>query len=161
MPHQSMQTLQFDNAQFLPHVCDLIDEGHTVSIRAKGNSMRPFMESERDIAVLSKATDIEKGDVVLAEIEQGHFVLHRIDAIMGPKVRLRGDGNPYQTEMCLLTDIRAKAIRIVRKGKTYDLNGHTWRIYSFFWTNLRSIRRWLLALYRWLWLGQVPHRLKK
>ena len=67
-----MKVIQLPNAEFLPHVCALVDEGHNVSIRAKGSSMRPFLESGRDIAVLSKTESYKVGDVVLAEIEKGH-----------------------------------------------------------------------------------------
>ena len=74
-----MKVIQLSNAEFLPHVTGLVAEGHDVSIRAKGQSMRPFIESERDIAVLSKEEAFEVGDVGLAEIEPGHYVLHRID----------------------------------------------------------------------------------
>ena len=100
-----MHTLQLENAEFLPHVCQFVNEGHSVSIRAKGNSMRPFVESDRDVAVLTKCEKYKVGDVVLAEITPGHYVLHRIDRIDGDAVTLRGDGNVRGTEHCTLSDI--------------------------------------------------------
>ena len=131
-----MKVIQLSNAEFLPHVTGLVAEGHDVSIRAKGQSMRPFIESERDVAVLSKEEAFEVGDVVLAEIEPGHYVLHRIDKIedangkvvkgktkdADAKVTLRGDGNvpnPVNggVEHCELRDIRALCSQVVRKGK--------------------------------------------
>ncbi len=156
-----MQTIQFDNAEFLPHVCELTEEGHTVSIRAKGNSMRPFVESDRDVAVLCHADSYKVGDVVLAEIAKGHYVLHRIDAIKGDKVRLRGDGNPYQVEYCTLKDIRALTCQFVRKGKTYNLDGWVWKVYSWFWVRLLPVRKYLLAFYRWFWMGEMPGKVKR
>ena len=168
-----MKVIQLANAEFLPHVCALVDEGHNVSIRAKGRSMRPFLESGRDIAVLSKAESYQVGDVVLAEIEKGHYVLHRIDAIHTPqgiavktatsdpeaRITLRGDGNVRGTESCLLRDVRCIASAFERKGKVWNTSTSCfWRIYSRVWPALLPVRRYLLAAYRLLWLHELPQR---
>ena len=171
-----MRVVQLNNAEFLPHVCALVDEGHDVSIRAKGNSMRPFLESGRDIAVLSHADAYRVGDVVLAEIEKGHYVLHRIDAIHTPqgepikgpthdsdaRITLRGDGNIRGTESCLLRDVRCVASSFERKGKVWSTStSRFWRIYSRLWPALLPVRRYLLAAYRLLWLHELPQRWQK
>lgn len=157
-----MQTLQLENSEFLFQVCELIKEGHSVSIRARGNSMRPFVESDRDIAVLTHADNFSVGDVVLAEITPGHYVLHRIASIEGDKVTLRGDGNPYGTERCTVSDLKAIASQFIRKGVTWNLQkSWFWKTYSKVWVALLPIRKYLLALYRLLWLGEIPTRLKR
>ena len=168
-----MKVIQLPNAEFLPHVCALVDEGHNVSIRAKGSSMRPFLESGRDIAVLSKKESYKVGDVVLAEIEKGHYVLHRIDAIHTPqgfavktatsdpeaRITLRGDGNVRGTESCLLRDIRCIASAFERRGKVWNTStSRFWRFYSRVWPALLPVRRYLLAAYRLLWLHELPQR---
>ncbi|MBQ3781124.1 MAG: S24/S26 family peptidase [Bacteroidaceae bacterium] len=168
-----MKVIQLANAEFLPHVCALVDEGHNVSIRAKGRSMRPFLESGRDIAVLSKADCYKVGDVVLAEIEKGRYVLHRIDAIHTPqgipvktstsdpeaRITLRGDGNVRGTESCLLRDVRCIASAFERKGKVWHTaTSRFWRIYSRVWPALLPLRRYLLAAYRLFWLHELPQR---
>lgn len=51
---------QFPNDKFLPEVVRLLDEGHTVTLRLRGYSMRPFLENNRDKALLTKAGDIKK-----------------------------------------------------------------------------------------------------
>lgn len=153
-----MTTIQMDNAQFLPHVCQFVQEGHKVTIGAKGNSMRPFIESGRDAVVLSQLSKPVVGDVVLAELEPGHYVLHRVDAIKGEHIRLRGDGNPYQTEQCSIEDLRATVVTVVRKGRNYATSSRTWKAYSWMWIHLLPLRRYLLALYRLLWRGELPAR---
>lgn len=168
-----MKVIQLPNAEFLPHLCALVDEGHSVSIRARGRSMRPFLESGRDLAVLSKSESYKVGDVVLAEIEKGHYVLHRIDAIHTPqgiavqtatsdpeaRITLRGDGNVRGTESCLLRDIRCIASAFERKGKVWHTStSRFWRIYSRVWPALLPVRRYLLAAYRLLWLHELPQR---
>ena len=51
--HRPIKELQFENARFLPEVVALLEEGHTVTLRLKGFSMRPFLEDNRDKALLS------------------------------------------------------------------------------------------------------------
>lgn len=139
----------FDNAALLPEVIKLLNEGHTVTLRLRGFSMRPFLEDRRDSAILKKAENPIVGDPVLAEISPKHYVLHRIISIKGQHVVLRGDGN-LTTEECLLKDVHAVAIGFYRKGR--DIADMTtdkkWRAYSIVWTRLFPIRRYLLAIYR-------------
>lgn len=170
-----MKTLQLSNAEFLPQVCELANEGHTVSIRAKGNSMRPFLESERDVIGLARSESYSERDVVLAEIAKGVFVLHRIERIVTPdgrrtkqnatnplsRVTLRGDGNVKGTEHCLLKDVKVKAITFERKGKTWSVESKRWKFYSRVWPSLLPLRRWLLLFYRLLWLHELPQRFTK
>lgn len=85
--------VQFANEKFLPEIVRLLNEGHTITLPLRGFSMRPFLEDNRDKALFTKPTNPKVGDPVLAEIEPGHFVMHRIIAIDGNAVTLRGDGN--------------------------------------------------------------------
>lgn len=150
----------FQNAQFLPEVVKLLDEGHTVTLRLKGYSMRPFLENGRDKALLIKATTIRKGDAVLAEVSKGVFVLHRIVKIKGDDVTLRGDGN-LGVERCKKSDVKGFVIGFYRKGRTtIDKTNHPkWLIYSFVWTSLLPLRRYLLAFYRRIWLKIFPNKI--
>lgn len=155
-----MITKQLPNEEFLPFVISELQsaEGKTVTLPLRGRSMRPFLEDGRDKALLTISKDINTGDAVLAEINKGHFVLHRIVAIEGEHVTLRGDGN-LNDEHCMLSDIRAKAIGFYRKGrnKADMTDGYKWRIYSWIWTHAFPIRRYLLfALH-----PHVPARFKK
>ena len=98
------------------------------------------------------------GDAVLAEIQPGHYVLHRIMDIIGKQVTLRGDGN-LNNEYCRMEDIRAKAIGFYRKGRTKadSVEGVKWRLYSTIWTRLYPIRRYLLFIFH----PHIPARFKK
>ncbi|MBR5690122.1 MAG: S24/S26 family peptidase [Prevotella sp.] len=151
--HLKVREIKLSNAEFLPEIVKLMDEGHTVTLRLRGFSMRPFLEDNRDKALMTKATNPKVGDPVLAEIEPKHFVLHRIVQIDGDKVTLRGDGN-LGNEYCTLGDVKGAVIGFYRKGRTTldRTDGWKWRTYSFFWTRLYPIRRYLLAFYRRIWL---------
>lgn len=65
-----IQSKQFNNAQLIPHFVELLNQGHTVTFKLRGFSMRPFLEDGRDCAILSKHTTVHRGDAVLAEISQ-------------------------------------------------------------------------------------------
>ncbi len=152
--HQpATKELQIENCKFLPEVIKLLNEGHTVTLLLKGFSMRPFLEDNRDKALLSKAKDIQVGDAVLAETAPKHYVLHRIIKIQGETVTLRGDGN-LGTEVCHINDVHGLAIGFYRKGRTKldKTNGIKWRTYSHIWMALYPIRRYLLAAYRRIWI---------
>ena len=59
-----IREIQFSNAELLPEIVKLINEGHTVTLRLKGFSMRPFLENNRDKALLTKPKDIKVGQPV-------------------------------------------------------------------------------------------------
>ena len=154
-----MKTIQFPNEKFFPDILEWFEKTKTISINLKGNSMRPFLESGRDVGIISKPEALKKGDVVLAEIHKGVFVCHRIVGIKAGIVTLRGDGNVQGTETCIIEDVRAQLISVVRNGRHYNLKtSRVWKLYSFCWTRLLPLRRYLLALYRLLALHQLPQR---
>lgn len=140
-----------NNSEFLPHVCEMVDRGKTVTLVARGFSMRPFIEDRRDKLMLKAEQQYEVGDCALAEYRKGKYLIHRIIDIDGDVVTLQGDGNPISTkEQCLLVDLRAKLIAVERKGKIWTVEGRVWKTYSWFWTHTTFARRYLLLAYR-LW----------
>lgn len=155
MPQDNIKirNVQFSNEVLIPEVVRILNEGHTVTLKLRGISMRPFLEDNRDKALLTKIQRPKVGDVVLAEISQKRYVLHRIVKIKGEHITLRGDGNT-STENCLRSDIKGFAIGFYRKGsKNIDkTNGWKWLIYSFFWMHTVPLRRYMLAFYRRIWM---------
>lgn len=145
--NSTITTIQIANDIFLPQVVKLLEEGHTATLPLRGRSMRPFLEDGRDKALLKIVSHYKVGDAVLAEISKGHFVLHRIIAIDKDLVVLRGDGN-LSNEYCRVENICAKAIGFYRKGHTKldSTNDMKWRIYSWWWTRLYPVRRYLLFI---------------
>lgn len=141
--------MQFSNRELIPEIIKMLNDGHTVTLRLRGYSMRPFLEDGRDKALLKRPGMIKVGEPVLAEISNGLFVLHRIIRIEGDNVTLLGDGN-LTPEHCKTCDIKGQVIGFYRKGrdKIDRTDGWKWRIYSLLWTNIRPLRRYLLAIYR-------------
>ena len=147
------RTIEIPNAILIPEIIKYLEQGHTVTLPLKGFSMRPFLESNRAMALLTSPKNIKVGDPVLAEIAPKQYVLHRIININGEYVTLLGDGN-LTPEHCLLSNIKASIDGFYRKGrkKLDRTDGRKWKLYSKIWMKLRPLRRWLLAFYRRIWI---------
>ena len=131
------------NEILLGEVTSLLAEGQEVVLLTKGGSMMPFLRSERDSVALRKLEKVEVGDIVLAHLGGGRYVLHRIIAIDGDKVTLMGDGNIKGTESCLKSDISGTVVRILKaSGKEYVPGKGRW------WRALKPFRRCILGVYR-------------
>ena len=141
--------LKIANKQLLPQVLNLINEGHTVTLPLRGYSMRPFLEDGRDKALLTHTDRYRVGDVVLAEVAPGHYVLHRLIHLTAQQAVLLGDGN-LKTETCTPQDLKAIAIGFYRHGTTRldRTSDRKWKVYSWWWTRLRPVRRYLLFVWR-------------
>lgn len=156
-----MNRLLLHNEAFLPQVVNLINEGHEVTLLARGNSMRPFIEDGRDKLVFGKVDKLSVGDVILAEPTKGVFVCHRIEKIDNGVITMRGDGNIIGTETFTQDRVHAKLAKVIRLGKTYDLaTSRVWKMYSAVWPRLLPARKYLLPLYRLMWLHQLPEKWK-
>lgn len=143
-----MKTKYIPNDLLIPRIKQFLDEGHTATFRVRGHSMRPFLQNERDKVVLAPCTQVERGDVVLAEASPGYFVLHRVIAKDGNKLRLQGDGNAFTTESCRVGDVVGIATGFVRKNskRTDRTDGLKWRAYSWLWMRTGPLRRYLLFM---------------
>lgn len=147
------ENLHISNGLFFPEVVRLLNEGYSVTIPLKGYSMRPFLESGRDKAVLKKPSSISVGEPVLCETFPKHFVLHRIISIQGDNITLLGDGN-IVTETCKRDNVVGAVVGFYRKGRESldKTTGRKWKIYSALWMFLRPIRRYLLGIYSHVWI---------
>ncbi len=157
-----VREMQFANALLMPKVIKMLNEGHTVTLKLKGRSMRPFLEDDRDKALLKALNGIKVGDPVLAEVSPDKYVLHRVIRIIGDNVTLQGDGN-IGIENCRKCDVKGIAIGFYRKGRDIidSTEDKKWKVYSWIWMRLFPIRRYLLAFYRIVWLQIFPVRLIK
>ena len=131
------------NETLLSSAGELLAEGRDVTLMVKGNSMLPFLHSEKDSVVLRKIDSVAVGDMILARIAPGHYVLHRVWAVGNDGITLMGDGNLYGTEHCSHENVLGTVVRIIYgNGKTsVPGKGRLWR-------KLLPVRRYLLAIYR-------------
>ncbi len=138
------------NEVLLGGVKELLAEGRQVVIMTKGVSMLPFIEGKKDSVLLEKRDAPVPGDIALAEISPGKYVLHRVLAVEDGRVALRGDGNYRGEEHCVCADVAGVVVEI-QHGDGSSTNPSSpaqlrrWKR----WTHIPAIiRRYYLALYR-------------
>lgn len=127
----------------------LVEEGVSVTLPVDGRSMLPFIIGGKESVILQQPKQPQIGDVVLALVEDGRYVVHRIIRIDGDHVTLMGDGNLVGTERCAIANIKALATHVVdAKGKMHQIDTPWRRRAAQLWWHLRPVRRYLLAIYR-------------
>ena len=147
MPEKS--AIKANDETILSEAVRLVSDGIAVTFPVNGRSMRPFIVGGKDSVILEKPTKTQVLDIVLAYVENGRHVIHRVIAIDGERVTLMGDGNLYGVEHCLVSDILAQATYVVKPGgkKISLVSRRSLRLASL-WKKLKPIRKWLLLLYR-------------
>lgn len=137
------------NAILLGEVSSLLDEGKDVILMTKGSSMLPFIRGEKDSVNLRKLDGIAVGDIVLARVREGVYVLHRVFSVDGDIVTLMGDGNLKGKERCRRSDVCGTVMEILKDGgKVVDCRGRQAFAKARIWRFLMPFRRYILAFYR-------------
>jgi SOS-response transcriptional repressor LexA len=142
----SVKKVEVPNGAMLPEVRRLLAEGRTVTLRVRGDSMRPLLRSRRDKVTLAPCATLRRGDLALAEIG-GRFVLHRVIDIRGSgggAVVLMGDGNLCETESCGVADVAGVVVAIERNGRRFSCDSLIYRLYAWLWMRMKPLRRYLL-----------------
>ena len=155
-----MQTLTKDNDILLSGVEAFIKEGRSVILKARGNSMLPFIFPERDSVQLEKAESLSVGDIVLVRLYRSaspYYVMHRIIRIEDGVFTMMGDGNISGVEKFRRENVIAKVTAIVSEdGKSRKVGK------ASVWRALRPVRRYLLAFYRRIpWISRQLKSVKK
>lgn len=138
-----METRVLPNDILLSSAEELLAEGHDVELLAKGFSMRPYLESEKDSVLLRKLDDVQVGDVILARIAPKSYVLHRVWSVEGDDVTLMGDGNIKGKEHCRKKNVLGTVILFLKSDgrKIKPGKGRIWRMFL-------PVRRYILFAHR-------------
>ena len=119
MPQEdSTKVVKVDNPRFFDVMKPYLNEGYTVKMVPTGNSMLPTIHHKEDVVLLKETQEVAPGDIILAEIEKDHYVMHRILKMEGTDITLKGDNN-RGTEQAKLTDVIAKVVGI-KKGEVKE-----------------------------------------
>lgn len=143
-----MKKVVMHNNVLLPEVARLVAQGEDVTLCVKGVSMLPFIRGGRDSVTLTAVNEIKDYDIVLAEVADEVYVLHRVVGIEGDQVILMGDGNICGRERCHKDKVMAKAVWIIRDGRKVDCNSSGHLAAAKVWRLLLPLRRYILAIYR-------------
>jgi len=141
-----MEKRTIPNEILLEEVAQLVASGKEVEFCPKGNSMLPFIRGDRDSVRLVRCDAPETGDIILSR-HKGRYIMHRVVSLGEESLTLMGDGNLEATETVLRKDVLGKVSaiirpsgRVVRPGK-----GRVWKA-------LKPFRRYILAIYRRVFL---------
>ncbi len=147
------KTVSVCNEVFFREVVSMLSRQKTVRIPAKGRSMRPFIQEGRDTIVVSPPGVLRKGDVVLAKMDGGRYVAHRITAIAGDEVEMMGDGNLFGRERCSRDRVVGHVRGTIRDGRWRNLTSPRARLLARAWRCLLPLRR-----ARWRFYGIIKSR---
>ena len=114
-----------------------------------GHSMEPFLSHHRDVVVIVRPErELRRLDVVLYPSREGYYILHRIIAVRGDTLVIRGD-NTYVKEYVPRSAVIGVLESYTRDGKHGEISSFGFRLYSGFWTFIYPLR----ALSRKLRIG--------
>ena len=145
---QNYEKKTVDPETFIPILKESVKNGGDVCLRVTGGSMRPFLNSEGDCVILSRADDLKRGDIVFFVRENGQCVLHRIIKIKGGAFFLTGDAQTYKEGPVNRERILAKAAGAVRRGKNIGEKSAVWLFFKHIWIYTIKFRPFLFKLNR-------------
>lgn len=139
-----MHTIKrISNDLFFASAEEFLSEGRSVELRVKGFSMRPFLRNERDVVVLSPIEGVKlcKGMVLLFRY-RGHYVLHRLVAIVDDALTFEGDGNYRTEEHCSAEEVVAwvSEVRLKNSTRGFAYNSARWRVRSVWSLGVKRAR---------------------
>ena len=143
---------QVDTGQYLSALCELIDQGHEVSIPVAGSSMTPFLGDKRDqVFVKAPERPVRRGDIVLYRRRNGDFVLHRVYRVRGSGENetfdVIGDAQDIIERGIGREQVTAVVTRARRKGKLIEPGSFYWWFFQNIWIRMIPVRRMMMRVY--------------
>ena len=130
-----------DISLYISDVRSVVDDGGKFFLRITGTSMLPFLKAGRDVAVLSKPSDIKKYETAFYTRANGHVVLHRIVGEHGNFYDFCGD-HQYETEKNIPKENVIAVMREYEKdGKLYSCQTKSYKFKTVFWVKTRQVRK--------------------
>lgn len=144
-----METKTIPNDLFFTEVANGIAAGESVRIRAKGNSMLPFIRDAKDEIVLEKPNEqsFQKGSLLLVQLKDQRYIMHRVKKIDDKRILLHGDGNLSKFEICTRQDVIAEVTSIIKNSREIKQGSFKWNLYRHLWPKNLFLRRVFLAIY--------------
>ncbi len=144
-------TRPIPNNEFFAEAERILAGGGSVTMRVRGDSMRPLLRDGADCVTIRRHTpdDIRKGAVMLFR-HNGTHVMHRIRSVGEEWITFAGDGNCREEEHVRREEITAVMTAVARPGgRTVLCSGLRWRAASGAWLALpAAARRCILGFLR-------------
>lgn len=117
-------------SELMPLIRDSLDNGQTVRIRVRGNSMYPFLLDTRDSVTFAPLNDrpVRRGDIILFRRTNGSYVMHRVYSVDGNGVmQFIGDAQ-YTLEHDINREQAVAYVHsVMRNGKEISCDKGAWR----------------------------------
>ena len=139
----AVECLKLAQNSFVGMISSLLLDGYKVRFYIKGRSMLPLLKEGRDLVELRSTNEINKGDIVLAQVAPMRYVLHRIISKKGEELILMGDGNLNTIERCLCSDVVGKVVLIIRNGRQINEDSLLLRLYTMIWLQINLNKKYL------------------
>jgi hypothetical protein len=116
------RALAVDEAGLADLLEQTLGRGLAVWIRPRGTSMEPAIPPAAQAHIVPVAGKVRPGDVVLARLRHGQFVLHRVVRIDGDKVQLKGDAMRRRDDIVAPTAVVGVCDCVEIDGVLYEID---------------------------------------
>ena len=107
-------------------IIDLLQRGHAVEFRVRGDSMHPTIR-EDDVVHVEPVSQVAAGDVVLVHAPRG-LTAHRVVSIDGGAVITRGDNAPEDDDPVPVSRVLGRVEWVVRRGRKRGVGKPWWSV---------------------------------
>ncbi len=121
------------NEQMMALIKEAISHGQKATLKVVGTSMMPFFKDGLTEVTLAPASDLQRLDVVLFQMQDKYY-LHRIIKMDGMRVTAQGD-YLFSKEEIDQTHIIARVVSFLERGQSVDSRDIHY---------LRRVKRWHL-----------------
>lgn len=137
-----------DTKEYISMLRSLVEEGKQVSLIISGSSMSPFLIHARDAICFAKPDrELQKGDMVFFQRNDGNFVMHRIYKIKDGAYYIIGDAQTTIEGPIRREQIFALIKKVRRKGRWIAPGDFWWEFFAHIWLNIIPLRRIIIKVY--------------
>lgn len=133
-------------SQIIPVIRSALERGQRVRLTVNGASMLPFIR-DGDLVELEPMNSLpSRGDVVLVQLPDGPYVLHRVVRCERDEFFLRGDFQKCCQGPFTQRDLLGRVILSYHKGRGRSLGTGVWHLAGLFWIRCHPVGVWLLPI---------------
>lgn len=138
-----------DTKEYVSVLKSLVEEGREVGLKIAGTSMEPFLKDKRDyIYFKTPDRELETGDMVFYQRENGQYIMHRIVKIVPEGYYLLGDNQVVVEGPLKREQIFAIVTKVKRNGQLIGPESFQWKLYAKVWPLTTPVRRLAGRIYR-------------
>ena len=119
--------------EVMPIVCGALQRGQHVRLTVTGSSMRPFIRHGEVVELAPAEGAVAFGDIVLARVPGGPYVIHRVIRVRGCDVWLRGDAQFRRQGPLPGEAVLGRVVTAGGQGRTRELARDGWRLAGRAW----------------------------